>query len=196
MLPQDQEHFVQRLKSGEDTAFQELVQTLGSQLLHKAEHLLSNHAEAQDCLQETFLQVHQKIDTFRGDSTLTTWVHRILINACLMKLRGRNQKTESLEALLPQFDSGGCRAEPLWQFRQSIEDIVAQRDIRVKIAKQIQQLPDSYRIVLFLRDIEGYTTSEVCEMLSLSPSAVKVRLHRARAALKKLLEPFLEGLDT
>ena len=194
MLSQNQEHFVQRLNSGEDVAFQELVETLGPRLLRTAEHLLSDHAEAQDCLQETFLQVHQKIDTFRGDATLATWIHRILINACLMRLRRRDQKTVSLEALLPKFDNGGCRPEPLWQFPASIDEIVVQRDIREKITRQIQQLPDPYRVVLYLRDIEGYTTTEVCEMLSLSSSAVKVRLHRARAALKKLLEPFLEGI--
>ena len=168
------------------------METLGPRLLRTAEYLLADHAEAQDCLQETLLQVHQKIDTFRGEASLATWVHRILINSCLMKLRGRHPKTTSLESMHSEFD-GDCRLEPVWQFRQSIEEIVAQQDTRVKIARHIQQLPDGYREVLILRDIEGHTTAEVCEMLSLSSSAVKVRLHRARAALKRILEPYLEG---
>ncbi len=188
----NQDLFLQQLKSGEEAAFHELVKTLGPRLLRTAEHLLADHAEAQDCLQETFLQVHQKIDTFRGEASLGTWVHRIVINTCLMKLRGRKQKTASLETLLSEFD-GNCRLEPIWQFHKSVEEVVEQQDTRVKIARHIQQLPDGYREVLILRDIEGYTTAEVCEMLSLSLSTVKVRLHRARAALKKILEPYLEG---
>lgn len=192
MSIQNQDLFLQRLKSGEEDAFRELVKTLGPRLLRTAEHLLADQAEAQDCLQETFLQVHQKIDTYRGEASLATWVHRILVNSCLMKLRGRNRSNASLETLHSEFDSN-CRLEPIWQFQQTVEEIVMQQDTREKVARHIKQLPDGYRETLILRDIEGYTTAEVCEMLSLSSSTVKVRLHRARAALKKTLEPYLEG---
>lgn len=193
MLPSPQETLAQRLKAGEDAAFHELITTHGPCMLQMATRLLGNREDAQDCLQETFLQVYRKIDTFRGESALTTWIHRILVNTCLMKTRTHNHNQVSIDTLLPEFDNGGCRLEPNFRFDQSIEDMIAQHHVRAKVLDSIHQLPDHYRAVLLLRDIEGYSTAEVCEMLSLSESAVKVRLHRARAALKKLLEPLWMG---
>ncbi len=165
MLKSPQETLVQRLKAGEEAAFHELITTHGPCMLQMATRLLENQADAQDCLQETFLQVYRKIDTFRGESALTTWIHRILVNNCLMKSRTYYHNQVSIDALLPEFDDGGCRVEPHYRFNHSIEELIAQRNIRTTVLTSIHQLPSQYRAVLLLRDIEGYSTAEVCEML-------------------------------
>ena len=100
---------------------------------------------------------------------------------------------QPIDDLLPEYDRTACRIEPPGRGLESPEDIVAQGRMRDLIRRKIGELPESYRIVLMLRDIEEIETAEVAKMLEISESNVKVRLHRARSALKKLLEPLLRG---
>ena len=140
------------------------------------------------------MSAFQNLDRFEGRSGIATWLHRITVNACLMKLRARERKAEeSIDDLLPEFDQDDCRVEADWSFRRSVDDLLAQRQVQEIVLENIRALPESYRIVLMLRDIEELDTREVADLLDLSEAAVKVRLHRARAALKKLLEPVLRG---
>lgn len=188
---------VTRLKAGEDAAFSELVYSYGPKLLKHAEQFLRDPSEAQDCVQEVFIQAFRKINTFRGEAALATWLHRILINACLAHLRKRKTKdTLSIDALMPEFDWAGCRTEPLGEPLLQIDELIAQQEVREAVLLKIKQLPDPYRSVLLLRDIEGYSTREASEVLMVSIATVKVRLHRARAALKKHLEPTLLDVHT
>ena len=111
-----------------------------------------------------------------------------------MKLRARrNRKEASIDELLPAFDTNACRIEGPWQYLATPEEVFEREDRRVLIHSKIKELPESYRIILQLRDIEELTTREVAEGLGLSEENVRVRLHRARSALKKLLEPILKG---
>ena len=96
---------------------------------------------------------------------------------------------DALDPLLPQFDDNQCRIEPALNVDRTVEDIVADAQLKDMITIAIDQLPDDYRLVLLLRDIEEMTTREVATTLDISEGAVKTRLHRARSALKKLLEP-------
>lgn len=140
------------------------------------------------------MSAFQNLDRFEGRSGIGTWLHRITVNACLMKLRARERKAEeSIDDLLPEFDQDDCRIEADWSSRRSVDDLLAQRQVQEIVLEKIRALPESYRIVLMLRDIEELDTREVADLLDLSEAAVKVRLHRARAALKKLLEPVLRG---
>jgi len=183
---------VARLKAGEEAAFSELVYAYGPRLLKHAEQFLRDPAEAQDRVQDVFLQAFRKIKNFRGEAALATWLHRILINNCLAHLRKNEKKTTlSIEDLMPDFDWAGNRSETLTEPLPTIEDLVAQQKVRETILLKIGELPDPYRSVLLLRDIEGYSTHEASQALMISVSAVKVRLHRARSALKSLLEPTL-----
>ncbi len=163
-------------------------------MLALAERMLGERALAEDVVQDAFLSAFRKLETFEGRSSLKTWLHRITVNAALMKLRAQKRLAEQfLDHLLPEFDGNECRIESPWRHLASVEDIMANEQIREVVVAKIAQLPEYYRIVLQLRDIEGYSTAEVADVVGISVANVKVTLHRARAALKKLLEPILRG---
>jgi len=193
----DDADLVVRLKAGDEAAFSELVHTYGPRLLKHAEQFLKDNTAAQDSVQDVFLQAFQKIHNFREEAALVTWLHRILINNCLAYLR-KNESAETLtiDSLMPKFDWTGTRTEARHEPLPSVKDLIAQKKICETALKKMNQLPDLYRCVLLLRDIEGYSTHEASAALLISVSMVKVRLHRARSALKKLLEPTLLEFHT
>lgn len=159
-----------------------------------ARRMVGDHATAEDAVQDAFLSAFRAFDTL-GDPTKTkAWLHRITVNASLMILRKRKRLAEQpIDHLLPEFDSNDCRIEGRWSYLARLEDVVENQHLQSVVHKSLFALPDSYRIVLQLRDIEGYETSEVADLLDISSANVKIRLHRARSALKKLLEPLLRG---
>lgn len=163
-------------------------------MLKLAERLLGDRGLAEDAVQDAFISAFRALEKFEGRSSLKTWLHRITVNAALTKLRQSKRRAEqSIDADLPEFDQYDCRIEAPWHYLASLEDVIESDDLRSIVNTSIDTLPDSYRIVLQLRDIEGYDTAEVAEQLKISEANVKVRLHRARAALKKQLEPILRG---
>ena len=180
---------VDALKRGEEAAFKTLVRRYAPRLYPVARRFTGNHQDAQDCLQEAFLQVHRKIDQFEGRAALGTWLHRIVINAALTAIRARRNDEESLDTLQPQFDRFDLLIGPTVEPPASAEDLLQRAGTRRAVRQAIDQLPASYRSVLLLRDIEGYDTRETAALLGIGVSAAKVRLHRARMALKALLEP-------
>lgn len=189
-LPESEALFVERLRSGDEQAFEELVRRFGGRLLATARHLLGRNEDAQDAVQEAFLSAFRGLDRFRGGSSLSTWLHRIVINAALMKLRGASRRPEaSIEEYLPRFDETGHHADPVAEWRVTPEAAMLSRQTRDRVRAAIERLPPSYRAVLVLRDIEELSTEETAEVLSLTRTAVKVRLHRARLALRTLLVP-------
>jgi RNA polymerase sigma-70 factor (ECF subfamily) len=121
---------------------------------------------------------------------LSTWLHRIVVNAALMQLRRRRRKPErSIDELLPSFDAeGGWAEEDCGRQNVTTEEILEGRDTRALVRRSIAKLPESYRVVLMLRDIEELDTAEAAKRLGLSLNIVKVRLHRARQALRTLIE--------
>mgnify|MGYP001824463886 CR=1 FL=1 len=166
-------------------------------MLAVARRIVLDAATAEDVVQEAFSNIFSSLKSFQGNSSLKTWMHRIVVNQALMALRKRRRRNEHpIEELLPQFDGYGCRIdEPsmLSHLAQTPEALLLSSDRRQQVLASIDRLPDSYRVVLMLRDIEELSTSEVAEMTGLTEANVKVRLHRARAALKKLLSPLFEG---
>ena len=190
----DESELVAALRAGEAAAYETLVRTYGPRLLATSRRILRDEALAEDCLQETFLKAFGKIDGFEGRSALGTWLHSILVNQSLMKLRkNKRERHEQIDDLMPQFDSNACRIEAPWSYLATPDELLEQDQTRALVQSKIDQLPENYRIVLQLRDIEEFDTETVAAMLGISPGAAKVRLHRARAALKVLLEPLLRG---
>jgi RNA polymerase sigma-70 factor (ECF subfamily) len=164
-------------------------------MLALAERLLRDRGLAEDAVQDSLISALRGLDKFRGESSLKTWLHRITTNTALSKLRQLNRVVEqSIEEYLPTFDVNECRIEPAWRHLASITELLEVEDIRERVSDGINTLPDTYRVVLQLRDIEGYDTSETAELLGISTENVKVRLHRSRAALKRILEPLLRGV--
>lgn len=179
-----------RLRAGEDDAFEELVRENAGRLLAVARRYMKSEEDAQDVVQETFLSAFRSLDRFEGGSRLSTWLHRIAVNAALMKLRSRRRKPEEpIEDLLPRFREDGRPFRPAIAWRTLPEDLLGQKEIRALVQACIGRLPESYRHVLLLRDIEEFDTEETAEILGISPNAVKTRLHRARQALRGLLNP-------
>jgi RNA polymerase sigma-70 factor (ECF subfamily) len=180
---------IARLQAGDDGAFDEVVRGYGPQLLAVLHRYLPDESDAHDALQETFLSMFKAIGRFAGDSTLATWLHRIAVNAALMKLRRRRRKPEqSLDDLLPKFTLDGHRAQPRGAWSSVPDEAALGRETRMLVRAAIDQLPEGYRTVLLLRDIEERPTEEVAELLELTPANVKTRLHRARQALRELLD--------
>ena len=171
-----------------------LVRDNISWMLALAQRILNDRILAEDVVQNAFVSAFQGLSAFEGRSSVKTWLHRITVNAALMKLRHLKRLNEdSIDEYLPDFDQYDCRIEATWSSLAEVEDILENDRLRTLVAEKIAILPDAYRIVLQLRDIEEYDTGEVAKLLDISTSNVKVRLHRARAALKKLLEPILHG---
>lgn len=174
----------------EAQGYERLVRTYGAQLLTVARQLLISEADAQDVLQETFLSIFLHIGTFAGDSRLLTWMHRIVVNAALMRLRTQRRKAEqSIEELLPSYSDDGHQVSDTLPWRPTVASELEDEQTRALVRQAIDKLPESYRTVLILRDIQELDTLETAQLLGLTPGAVKVRLHRARQALRKLLEP-------
>jgi RNA polymerase sigma-70 factor (ECF subfamily) len=177
------------LRRGESEAFEQLVRLYGGRLLATARRLLGNEHDAQDALQEAFLSAFQAINQFTGAARLSTWLHRIVVNAALMKMRSRRRKhEESIEALLPRFDEQGEWLDSVTCWGTTSETLLQQQETRTRVRQCIAHLPETYRIVLLLRDIEELDTDETARLLHITANAVKIRLHRARQALRTLLE--------
>ena len=192
--PVDEAKLVADLQRGEDAAFELLVRTHGGRLLQVARRFLREE-DARDAVQEAFLSAFKAIDRFDGKSKISTWLHRIVVNSALMRLRKKSSKMEeSLEPLLPTFLEDGHRANPGPAWPESPEEAVGREQMRHTVRQAIEQLPVKYRSVVLLRDIEELSGEETGRLLGLTPNAVKVRLHRARRALRELLDPqILEG---
>ena len=190
----DDDALVEGLRNGSARHAEHFVRAHIGPMRAVARRILGGEALVDDCVQEAFLKAFQKIDGFEARSSLKTWLHRITVNEALMKLRVLKRLNEQpIDPLMPEFDSNACRIEAPWPYLATAEDILERESTRALVTAKIGELPESYRIVLVLRDIEELDTAEVAEMLGITRGNVKVRLHRARSALKTLLEPALRG---
>ena len=180
------------LRGGDDRAYERLVSEHGGRMLAVARRMLRNDEEARDALQEAFLLAFRGLPRFEGQSRLSTWLHRIVVNASLMKLRSRRaHPEESIEPLLPTFLEDGHSSVSYGDWPESADRLLERAEVRERVRASIDRLPVTYRTVLLLRDIEELDTGEVAEALGISANAVKIRLHRARQALRELLDPHL-----
>lgn len=191
---EEEEELLAGLRAGSDLHADRFVRANIGWMRAVALRLLKDDGLADDCVQEALIKALRNIGKFEGRSKLKTWLHRITVNEALMKLRSRKRLEEDLtDPLLPDFDENACRIEAPWPKRISAEEVLSNAQQRSLVLSKIGELPDNYRIILMLRDIEELDTAEVAEILGIAEGNVKVRLHRARAALKKLLEPLLRG---
>jgi RNA polymerase sigma-70 factor, ECF subfamily len=188
-LEPDDRALLDRLRSGEAAAFEELVRAETGKLLAVGRRILPTEDDARDAVQDAFLFAFRSLDRFQGQARLSTWLHRIAVNASLMRLRTRRRKREEpLDPLLPTYQSDGHHAEQFATWDDQAAKLET-AETKAIVRRLIDQLPDGYRTVLLLRDIEGLDTEETATLLETTPNAVKVRLHRARQALRTLLAP-------
>jgi RNA polymerase sigma-70 factor (ECF subfamily) len=191
----DEPTLLARMQAGDDDAFEACVRAYSGQLLAVARRILGHEEDARDAVQDAFLSAFKGIGRFEGLSRFGTWLHRIVVNAALGRLRTRQRRPEvSIEDLLPHFGEGEHQIDPPAPWKANSVAILQRQEMREVVQKCIDRLPETYRIVLFLRDIEGLSTEEAAQMLDTTIGVVKTRLHRARQALRSLLDPyFREG---
>src|SRR6266498_1664976 len=184
----DDHRLLTALRAGHEWAFETMVRLYGGRLLAVARRFTRNEEDAQDIVQSAYLSAFRALEDFEGNCQLSTWLHRIVVNTALMKLRSRRRKPEeSIETLLPAFQEDGHHVEQFSDWSAPADQLIEQMETRATVRACIEQLPEGYRVVLMLRDIEELSTQEVAGMLGMTPTAVKVRLHRARQALSTLL---------
>ena len=184
----DESALLARLRAGDEQAFEILVRTFGGRLLAVARRFVRNDEDAQDIVQSAYLSAFRSLDQFEGACQLSTWLHRIVVNTALMKLRSRRRRPEqSIEELLPAFLEDGHHVEQFSDWSAPADQLLEMKQTRTTVRACIEQLPDNYRSVLMLRDIDELSTQETAATLGMTPTAVKVRLHRARQALSTLL---------
>jgi RNA polymerase sigma-70 factor (ECF subfamily) len=162
-------------------------------MLQVSRRYLGDAALAEDAVQSAFSKIFAKSDQFQGKSSIRSWMRSIVVNEALMLLRKRRSLKEDhgIDDLLPSFDEDDCRIEAPWTQAPTPEKLLITKETRQIVMDAVAKLPDAYRVTLLLRDIEERSTAEVADTLGISVANVKVRLHRARAALKTLLEPLM-----
>jgi RNA polymerase sigma-70 factor, ECF subfamily len=187
--PVEETALVGGLQRGEQSAQEMVVRRFGGRMLAVAQRLLRHQEDAADAVQDAFLSAFKSMDQFEGQARLGTWLHRIVVNASLMKLRSRKRRPErSIEDLLPTFHDDGHRRHPRPAWEAPSDSLLEQQELCRIVRQKIDQLPEDYRNVLLLRDIEELNTDETARVLGINAGAVKTRLHRARMALRELLE--------
>ncbi len=190
------EELVDKARNGDEDSFEKLVLRYKEKVYRVAYRLSGNSHEAEDILQKTFLQVYQRLNTFRGESRFSTWLHRVAMNIALMHQRSvRRHLAESLEQYLPRYDANDRLARlDLDYGRVARADELMEKEELAKTAREaIDRLPEDYRFVLVLRDLEDLSTAEVAQILEIEEGAVRVRLHRARLMLRGYLGHLLGG---
>lgn len=173
-------------KAGRQEAFAEIVERHSSTIYNLALRMMGNPQEAEEVMQEAFISAFRGLPRFEGRSQLGTWLYRIAYNAALMRLRRRQAPTFSLDEPW-ETNEGALVPRQFVDWTALPDDILLSKELRSVLEAALQTLPPSLRSVFVLRDIEGLSTAETAEALELTETNVKVRLHRARLALREKL---------
>lgn len=191
-----QQALLEGLKAGDSAAYEQLLADYQDKIYRLAWRMTRNDADAEEVVQNVFLQIFRKIDTFEGNSSLSTWIYRVTSNAALMLLRSRKKNTDSLEDAFPRYAEDGHVEDPEPAWGNLPEERLLSDEALGKVDDAVARLAPEYRAVFVLRDVEGQSTEEVAEALGLSVSAVKSRLHRARLYLRKRLGDYFATQTT
>jgi len=190
----DEARLLNGMREGDESCFEHCVRQHGPRMLAVARRLLANDDDAQDAVQDAFLSAFRAIDGFDGRSQLGTWLYRIAVNASLAKLRARRAVDQiTIDELLPRYKQDGHQLEPAADWGDTAAAAIERSETRRTVREAIDNLPEIYRTVLLLRDIDGWETEETARLLEVTAGVVKTRLHRARQALRTLLDTQFRG---
>jgi RNA polymerase sigma-70 factor (ECF subfamily) len=190
----DEGELLALLRAADARTCEVFVRQNGGRMLAVARRFLRSEEDCADAVQDAFLAAFRSLNSFEGQSSLGTWLHRILVNTCLMKLRSQSRKRDvPIDDLLPTFDDTGHHTRPVRSWDEQTLSRLTRDETREQVRACIDQLPEPYRLVLLLRDIEELDTEQTAQCLGIASGAVKTRLHRARQALRRLLEPLVLG---
>lgn len=186
----EERDLLDRLRRDDEGAYEELVRAVGGRLLAVARRISRTEQDAEDAVQEAFLSAFRSLPQFDGRSSLSTWLHRIVVNAAVRRARASARRNESsIDALVHRFDASGDYADRPQPWAHTPDDPHTRLQTREALTRAIDELPDEYRTVILLRDVYGHESRAVAASLGISDALVRQRLHRARQALTKLLEP-------
>ncbi len=183
-------------RTGDARAFTELVRRYEDTVYRFSYKICRDSEAASETLQDTFINVYRKLKTFDGKAKFSTWLYTIVTNNCLMKRRKR--KSDLLEDPLEAYDlppahgDGTAHQRPL-QTAETPADVVIGRELKGILEEAMARLPEDYRVVFHMRDVEGRSTEETASVLGLSVEATKSRLRRARAFLRDQLQPYMHA---
>ena len=196
--PRTDEALLARLKAGDETAVRDMAEAYGSKIYQLAFRYLRNKEDAEEVTQDVLLKVYRKIDAFRGDSALSSWIYRITFNTAMSRLRrtkaARRAEVTELEIGTSSTDEGPSAHNPA-DWSQMADEQMLRRELRERLVEAVGDLPEIYRDPVILRDLRGMTTEEASTHLRVKDQTLKSRLHRGRVMLRQRLADFAEGLS-
>ena len=183
---------IARVLADDYVAFERIVKKYESRIYSHCLKFLRSPEDAEDVLQETFLQAYRSLASFRAEAAFSTWLYKIATNGCLMRIR-KNKRVDFVSIDKPiEFDGAEIKRDVAdWSHNPMLA--VSNDEVKRALDELIAKLPDDKRIVLTLKDVEGFSNIEIGEMLGVSVAAVKSRLHRARLIMREELTKYFEG---
>lgn len=181
-MPLDNELLIKRAQQGESKALEELIFTCEKRVYNIAYRFMGNEADAYDMAQESLIKIYKGISTFKGESSLSSWIYRLTVNTCMDGLRKRKNTPVSLEYSMEM----GVPFEDT--FSETPEEQVLSLEKVEDVQKAINRLSEVYKTVIIMRDIDGYSYEEISEYLDISVGTVKSRINRGREKLKEMLQ--------
>jgi RNA polymerase sigma-70 factor, ECF subfamily len=178
------------VENRDETSFSEIIERYSEKVHNLALRISRNPEDTEEIMQDVFITVFKKVDKFEGKSAFSSWLYRITVNTAFMKLRKRKQQTAvSIEEISPTIKNNwvGNKSE-----QSDIDYISSKHEMRLVLEAAVAKLPEEYRTIFLLRDVDGLSNQEVGEILNITVPAVKSRLHRSRLMLRKKLQTYYE----
>jgi RNA polymerase sigma-70 factor (ECF subfamily) len=195
--PEVERELIGRMQAGDSTAVNDLATSYGPRIHQLAFRYLKNWEDAEEVTQDVLMKVHRKIDAFRGDAALSSWIYRITFNTAMSRLRnGRFSRPHEVPAQDVMFTNDGeerVAQEPA-DWSSLADDAVMRGEMRRKLVEALTYLPPVYRVPVILRDIQGLSTEEASMILRVKSQTLKSRLHRGRLILRRHLGDFANGI--
>jgi RNA polymerase sigma-70 factor (ECF subfamily) len=187
-------YLVARALEDDLSAFEQLVTRYQNKIMGYAARMLSDHSEAEDVAQETFIKAYRSLDSFRGESLFSTWIYRIATNLCIDRLRKkkrRPQQAYSLDEPLDHEEEKGTREVP--DFSTEPMQNLEREELRRRVREMMAEMPEKQRAVLVMCDMQGMAYEDIARVLNVPIGTVKSRLFHARADLGRRLRPYIHG---
>ena len=187
---------IARLRNGEHDAVSDLAAAYESKVYQLAFRYLKNHEDAEEVTQDVLLKVFQRIDAFRGDAALSSWIYRITFNTAMSRLRSaRSARQSTVEDSVREDGDGRRTSRPeIADWSPLADEEMLRGELRAALVRALMELPPLYRLPVILRDIEGLSTEEASAVLRVKDQTLKSRLHRGRLILRERLSDFAGGL--
>ncbi|MGH9311482.1 MAG: RNA polymerase sigma factor [Vicinamibacterales bacterium] len=184
-----------RMQAGDTSAVAELSSTYGARIHQLAFRYMKNWEDAEEVTQDVLMKVFRKIDAFRGDAALSSWIYRITFNTAMSRLRtGKSSRAAEQSRPDPGGDEAAMPPQDPADWSTLADDHVMRREMRERLIAALTTLPEVYRTPVVLRDINGLSTEEASRILHVKPQTLKSRLHRGRLILRQALAEFAGGV--